>query len=63
MRDKECNICGFNDFEIKNVYLQTKSFFLKNELYYVRTCKCCGKTDFFSAKIVDKKGCKNFKKY
>lgn len=58
MLNQTCNICSSNDFEVKNVYIPTKQYFLKNELYYVRICKCCGKTDFFNAKIVDKNNCK-----
>ncbi|WP_156299270.1 hypothetical protein [Streptobacillus canis] len=69
---KCCIICGKEEFMIKKIYLPvkgmkdgsdfTQKFFdlvLKNELYYLRVCACCGKTELYNAAIVEKNYGKN----
>ncbi|WP_064580363.1 hypothetical protein [Streptobacillus moniliformis] len=69
---KNCIICGSEEFCIKNVYLPVKDMknnddltqrifdlISKNELFYLRICRCCGKTELYNVAIVEEKFAKN----
>ncbi|WP_073507934.1 hypothetical protein [Streptobacillus notomytis] len=68
---KKCIVCGSEEFCIKNIYLTVKDMkdngdltykifdlISKNELFYLKICRNCGKVEMYSAAIVEE----NFKK-